>query len=138
MDKIKIINKGYTLSVTSWENDGDNGKTLSKTYESKELAIAVASMCKILFASSNNKEGGIGNMMAEDEEEASEVILPYMKASPELYPDKENPSDEELIQICMKYNYALMGGSEWYYSRVFENATLTYSPEDIYLETIQF
>lgn len=142
MNKIKVINKGYTLTVTSWENDGDNYKTCSKTYESRELAIAVANLCKTLFASSSNGGGGIGNLMDYDGEEASEIIVPYMKSHPELYPNKENPSDEKsdekLVQICMDYNYELMGGSEYYYSRVFESATLTYSPEDVYLEEIPF
>lgn len=141
MSKIKIISQGYTLSVTSWENDGDNYKTESITLEDKELAIAVAKMCKELFVSSNNGEGGIGNMMEEDDKEAREVILPYMKAHTELYPKIRNNkkiSDDTLVDICMEYNSNLMGGSEYYYSRVFDSATLTYSPEDVYLETIEF
>jgi hypothetical protein len=32
----KIINKGYTLTVVSWENDADNYKTISKTVQTKE------------------------------------------------------------------------------------------------------
>lgn len=133
----KIISKGYTLSVTSWENDGDNYKTESMTFESKELAVAVAKMCSTIFKSCNNGDGGIGNMSDGEDESAHGIILPYMKAHPELYPD-ENPSDDELIDICMDYNSNLMGGSEYYYSRVFESCSLTYSPEDVFLEEIKF
>ena len=132
-----IVSKGYTLSVTSWENDGDNYKTNSITVESKELAMAIARLCKTVFASSSNGEGGIGNLMEDDEEEANEVILPYMQSHPELYLDKKNPSEENLINICMNYNQKLMGGSEYYFSRVFESCSLTYSPEDVFLEEIE-
>lgn len=135
-NKKKIVSKGYTLSVTSWENDGDNYKTKSHTYDSKELAIAVAKMCRTIFKSCNNGDGGIGNTNERDESEAQEVIIKYMKKHPELYPDEKNPSDDELVDICMDYNYTLMGNSEYYYSRVFERLILTYSPEDIYLEEI--
>ena len=41
---VKVVNKGYTLSVTSWENDGDNYKTESKTFDTKEEAIKVVKM----------------------------------------------------------------------------------------------
>ena len=139
MNKEKVIQKGYTLSVTSWENDGDNYATESKTFESKELAIAVAQMCKNLFQSKNNgKPKGIGNMMDDDGRKARPIILEYMKEHPELYTDKKKPSDATLHDICMTYNGELMGYSEYYYSRVFEKATLTYSPEDVYLEKIKF
>ena len=135
----KVISKGYTLSVTSWENDGDNYRTESITIDNKELAIAVARMCKELFASSNNGEGGIGNLMEDDDKKAKKIILSYMKAHPELYPKIRNNkkiSDDKLIRICMEYNCDLMGGSEYYYSRVFDSFSLTYAPEDIFLEEI--
>jgi len=139
MKRQKVINKGYTLSVESWENDGDNTKIKSFTFESLDLALAVAHMCKNLFASSNNGEGGIGNLMDDEIVEAEEIILEYLERNPELWNlQNANPgTDEEKINMVMKFNHYLMGGSEYYYSRVFEKSTLTYSPEDIYLEEIE-
>lgn len=134
----KIISEGYTLEVVSWENDGDNYKTEFFTVKSKELAIAVAKMCKELFVSCNNKGKGIGNMMEDEGDEAREIILPYMKTHPELYSDKKNLSDDKLVDICMEYNHKLLGGSEYYYSRVLESCIITYSPKDIFLEEIKF
>lgn len=137
MNKQQVISKGYTLSVTSWENDGDNYATNSTTFDSKELAVAVARMCMDLFQSINNsKSKGIGNTC--DRSEATDLILEYMKKHPELYQDKNKTTDKDLIDICMEYNGDLLGGSEYYYSRVCESCSITYSPEDVYLETIDF
>lgn len=46
--------------------------------------------------------------------------------------------EEKLITICMGWNYKLLGVSEYYYSRVYENVTVTYSKEDqyVYLEEV--
>lgn len=141
MNKEKIISKGYTLSVVSWENDADNYKTKKMIFESKELAIAVARMCTDIFQSKNSGHPkGIGNSSDArgDVQRAKDIIVEYMECHPEIYPDKTNPSDEDLINICMEYNNNLLGGSEFYFSRVLESATLTFSPDDVFLEKIEF
>ena len=135
---IKVINKGYTLSVTSWENDGDNYKTETQTYDSKEEAIKMAKMCKELFVSCNSKIKGIGNTNEGDEEEAEETILEWLEKNPTFFENQANLDDEELINKIMNLNCNLMGSSEYYYSRVFASALITYSPEDIFLEEIKF
>lgn len=142
MAKSKVVSKGYTLSVESWENDGDNYKTNELIFESKELAIAVARLCRDLFCSG---PGGIGNSDGSDvdfdspeTDDVHKTIIDYMKAHPELYEFVKEPSESELVEICMNYNKSLMDSSEYYYSRVFDSASLTYSPEDTYLEIIEF
>ena len=138
MNKIKVVNKGYTLSVISWENDGDNYRTKSKTYDTKEKAVKIAKLCKELFVSCNNGNGGIGNINEDDEEEANETILEWLENNPTFFENQENLDEEGLINDIMEINYNLMGGSEYYYSRVFQSASITYSPEDVYLEEIKF
>lgn len=137
----KVISKGYTISVTSWENDGDNYKTESMTVESKDEAKAIIKMCKKLFHSDN---GGIGNMMEDEGDKVNEMILKFLEKNPEV---KEtiiscNPkvklNDNNISNFIMdKYNYNLMGGSEYYYSRVCEKTEVTYSDKDIFLEEIK-
>ena len=132
MEKTKVIQKGYTITVVSWENDGDNYRTKSMVVDSKEKALAIKHMCETIFKSCN---GGIGNMMDDEGDKAFEVILPYMKAYPDLY-DNKDYNDGELLDICLNLNYELMGGSTSVASRVCESVRITYSPEDIYVETI--
>jgi len=137
METTKVINKGYTITVTSWENDGDNYRTKSMTVESKEMAKAISEMCNTVFLSSNNGEGGIGNLMYDQDVHAEEIIIPFMESHPDLY-NNENKTDEQLVEICMNINYELMGGSECYYSRICEKCIVTYSPEDINVEEVNF
>ncbi len=141
----KVKDKGYEVTVVSWENDGDNYNTLSKTYQSKELAIEIAKLCKTLFISKNNGENGIGNSSDSPGQKIFDRIIDYMKDHLILLDNpnfrgvsKSNVSDQELIDICMEYNNDLLGGSEYYYSRVCESVKITYSPEDIYAEEIKF
>ncbi len=60
-----IVSKGYTLTVSSWENDGDYSDTNEKTYENKEDAIAMARLL-------TNCISGIANDDKDHEEESLE------------------------------------------------------------------
>lgn len=161
----KVISKGYTLTVTSWENDGDNYKTKSLTVESEEEAKSLTQMCNTLFKSCNNGEGGIGNMCEGEEEGAKELIVHFMIKHPvlidtsfieenselknlinlkdeeaieEAIEDLDDSILEELVDTCMHYNNQLMGGSEYYYSRVCERVDVTYSDIDVFSQEVNF
>lgn len=170
----KVIEKGYNVEVVSWENDGDNYRTHSGVYFTKEEALAVKHMCENLFRSSNNGEGGIGCFMDYEDDEAILVIAEYLTRNPTLleinkeaplssfkerveleysyelrkgevtwedclyeYLENESCVPDEWISMVNIYKYDLMGGSEYYYSRVCEKVTISYSPTDIYLDIVE-
>jgi hypothetical protein len=124
MNKELVIEKGYTIEVTSWENDGDNYNTESMTVETLEEARRIYRVCNELFKSDD--EGGVGNSMSGESEE---VIEEYIENNPEL-----KLTEREIRDL----SYDLMGSSEYYDYRVCESVSVTYSPEDIYLEKIEF
>ena len=126
-NKIKVVEKGYTLTVVSWENDGDYYQTNTMTVQTEEEARKIAKLCNELFISCNNGEGGIGNTCDDEDEEANETIDNYIENNPEL-----GLTRDEIIEL----DYELCGSSEYYIYRVCESVTVTYSPEDIYLEKI--
>ena len=136
----KVISQGYTITVTSWENDGDNYNTQSITVDDIERAKAIGEMCNAIFKSASNGGKGIGNLSNSSggESKAKEIIIAFMEAHPILWESAEMPKDKKLVDICMDINYSLMGGSEYYYSRVMERCEITYSDDDIYLEEIHF
>lgn len=161
----KVISKGYTVSVTSWENDGDNYKTKSMVIESEDETKAVVEMCKTIFKSCNNGDGGIGNMCEGGEEGAKLIIVDFMIKHPilidksfleenselknlinlkdeeaieEAIEDLDDSILEELVDTCMHYNNQLMGGSEYYYSRVCEKVDVTYSDIDVFSQEVNF
>ena len=119
-NKRKVFSKGYTIICTSWENDGDNYNTLTYTVETKEEALLINKICKELFDCIDN---GIGN--TTDKESFDEGIKNYIEDNPELTYD-----------YILNINRKLLGTSEYYYSRVWEDSYIVYSPEDIYLEKI--
>jgi len=123
-NKIKIVEKGYTLTVVSWENDADNYQTNTMVVQTEEEARKIAKLCKELFISCNNGYGGIGNTCDGEEDEAIETIDEYIENNPEL-----GLTRDEIIEI----NYELCGSSEFYIHRVCQSIKITYSPEDIYI-----
>lgn len=89
----KIVNKGYTVEVKSWENDGDNYQTKSQTYDTKEEALAIKSLCLSVFKSHHNGDTGIGNM--SDYEDPNPIIVEYIVHNPEIL---NFNNDENLIK----------------------------------------
>lgn len=137
----KAIKKGYTLTCTSWENDGDNYRTKSMTVQNKDYAQAIKAMCESVFKSCNNGDGGIGNCNDEcGNGTTTNIILDFVNKWPIVKEQMEsdNPTDEEIVDFVMELNGELMGYSEWYYSRISESCIVTYSSTDIAVEEVKF
>jgi len=170
MNKKLMFKKGYMLEVSSWENDGDNSKTESVIFDTKEEAALVNHMCKTLFQSYDNKVQGIGNL-DEYSKTAKYTIFNYLVDNQEIlkinnlktipdfkekiissfdeaneenyfeyiydYFDKSPRSFDDWLDLVMEtYNSALLGYSEYYYSRVYDSSKIYYIKEDIYFEEI--
>ena len=118
-----IVSKGYTLTVSSWENDGDYSDTNEKTYENKEDAIAMARLL-------TNCISGIAN----DDEDHEEEILEYLEEHAESLGIKKTDVEKVTCDLVP----TLLGSSDYYTFRVPETVTISYSPENIYLETVNF
>ncbi len=118
-----IVSKGYTLTVSSWENDGDYSDTNEKTYENKEDAIAMARLL-------TNCISGIAN----DDEDHEEEILEYLEEHAESLGIKKTDVEKVTYDLVP----TLLGSSDYYTFRVPETVTISYSPENIYLETVNF
>ena len=134
MEQKLVVKKGYTIEVVSWENDADNYRTKRITVDNKEYALAILDMCKNIFVSCNNGDGGIGNMSDGEGDQASDIIMDYISDN-RLVVESLTEQDH-ITDRVMDINYDLMGSSEYYYSRVFESGTIFYSPEDITVEKI--
>lgn len=147
MGEIKAVQKGYTLAVKSWENDGDNYNTKSMTVETFAEAKVIRDMCIKLFQSESRGKGGVGNSMGEngkcdvieyftENEEAFKVLPSYweLKDRMAISPYQEN----EIFEYFTDWAYELMSGSEYYDFRVCESCVVTYSPIDIFVEEVVF
>lgn len=126
----KVINKGYTITVTSWENDADNYQTVSNTVDTLEKVILLNKVLPKLFRSVYN--GGLVGNSTSHRDYNEEEVIEYIKQFPSLIP--KGYSEMDVVQDLQD---TYMGDpSEYFCYRVFSSMSVTYSPEDIYLEEI--
>lgn len=138
----KVINKGYTITVTSWENDGDNSQTHSITVDTKEKAKAYHDLMQLCESENNQSKGVVklGNA-CDFSDEQEQLIIDFLKANPILldgYDDIETMENDDIIDIFSDITYELLGSSEWYKCRVMEECVITYSPKDTTLKEVKF
>ena len=146
-NKKLIVKKGYTLTVVSWENDGDNYNTKTKTVETVEEAEALYKLMQLCRSKNRGDRNSLGNSI--DDFSASQlkmlgdffrqnpiVLKEFFGHNPEL--DVEDIDDETYAEYFDELKGDLLGYSEYYLCRVMESCTVTYSPEDIYLDVITF
>lgn len=132
-----IIKKGYTIKVDSWENDGDYNNTKIKTVETKEEAKAYYDVMQTCKSFGNNDSFSDTDRTKMKECLAKNpILLKMLNIEFEVF--SLEIELREIQDIFMEYAYDLLGYSEYYLCRVMEKCTVTYSPEDIYLEEINF
>ena len=136
--KKTIYKKGYLIKVVSWENDADNYRTIEYSIDSIEVGKNIADMCLRLFTSSNNRRGGIGNLMEDEGEKAKTIILKFLEENKNIFAHQSTMTDDIKVDTVMDWNFKLMGGSEYYYSRIAESVEIYYIKEDIEIELIDF
>lgn len=138
MDTTLVVEKGYTIKVVSWENDGDNYNTITKTVATIEEAKAHFNLLNVdsdlVHQTLKYRDIRIGNSRVIKEKAKEKVF--YLMVENGLASD-----DEDLDIVYNRFsevynNYC--GYSEDYIHRVVDAVSITYSPEDIYLENITF
>jgi hypothetical protein len=137
--KQQVAKKGYTITVDSWENDGDYSQTHSITVDSKEKAKAYHDLMQLCVSKNNRKREDVklGNTYGSFSEKQEEVINDFLKENPILLDEFggiDLNEEEGYTDIFRELTYPLLGSSENYSCRVMESCTVTYSPEDIFIE----
>ena len=136
-----VINKGYTLTVTSWENDYDNHNVLSKTVETIQEAKAWYDMMMLCKSKNNRTDGsvGLGNSGDTFNNRQLEAIKDLFKEHPIFIEDEADFDfeDDDLLQyhFC-DLSSNLLGHSEYYSCRVMESCDIIYSPVDVTTEDV--
>jgi hypothetical protein len=136
--KKEIISKGYTITVVSWENDGDHYNTESMTVNTLEKALALYNLMMMCDSQSTD---GLGNAIDFTDKEINRIIQ-FFKDNPVLVYDRldefyEDYTEEDMfLDLFHEYTERLMGGSEDYSCRVMESCDVIYSEEDIFVDMI--
>jgi hypothetical protein len=136
------INKGYTLTVKSWENDADNPQTKSKTVATIEEAKVWWDMMQLCKSKNNQPKGVVmlGNSYDGFTSKQKEVAIDFIKEHHKiLLPDDDIESNEDnLADWFCDLAGELLGHGEDYACRVMESCVVTYSPVDVIPEIIKF
>jgi hypothetical protein len=131
------IPAGYRISITSWENDGDNYKTEVLEGLTKERVKLYTDICKALYRN-YGKMPRIANLYEPTESELeafNKVMLKVRKANESEF-DKDT-TDEETMQETMYDIASDLGlvGSE-FFSRVCESFKVEYINTPIVLHDV--
>lgn len=140
-----IAQKGYTITVKSWENDGDNDQTKKFVVETLDEVKRLHLVFKHLCPSRNNSESGyaIGNTY-DPSRKTYDLIIKFCDDFcdfSELEKEYEGEDEEVLngikIEKLMGVVEKLLGNSsDDFYCRVGESFKVTYSPKDISYEDL--
>lgn len=120
-DKLK---KGYIVSITTWENDGDNYNTVIKHYNTKEEIDAIVKLAELFDRSSE-----ISNMYDpnEDEEQSyNDAINLFVSEHPSI-------GTPDAVRDLM-YDLGLC--SNEFFTRVTEKIEVIHIKEDVIAEDI--
>lgn len=142
-----IIPRGYRLTVTSWENDADNYRTMFKESLSLEQVKFDLELCQLLRSEYGPAHYGFGNLLDDDSiEEYQKAIIKVLNKHKNILPDDVD-LDEEIdeddpysstswFDYVQELNYEYFGSSEGYITRVFDSFKVEYVSEDIKLEDV--
>jgi len=145
--KYTIIPAGYRLTVTSWENDADNYRTMFKEGLSLEQVKLDLELCQLLLSEYGPTGYGFGNLLDDDSIHDYQVeILKVLNKHKDILPndvdldeemDEDDPySSTSWFDYVQELNSEYFGNSEGYITRVFESCKVEYISDDIKLEDV--
>ncbi len=134
---VTVIPPGYRLTVTSWENDGDNYRTKTVEGLSEGRLRYYVDLIKRFASSSNGglERGFIGNLFEPNERE-EQIYLKAMIEVLKTHRNEFNFEDDEALETyadCIGdqilYSLGLTGGD--FFTRVMESFKVEYVPHEI-------
>jgi hypothetical protein len=133
-----MFKKGYTMFVTSWENDGDYYNTIQYHVETLNEVKFCLEWLEIFTGRElpNGEYFNLGNSYAEVSGEDLQAALTYtnkLRAKYGFSPWKMDFSDEDYPDDMQfgEMAYALLGGSTDYCYRVYESTEVYYFEKDV-------
>lgn len=133
-----IIKAGYKLSVTSWENDGDNYQTHSMDGLSEEMVKNLIKLVS-LFKSESRSPNNFANMYDPSDKDIEKLDKKLIEFK-DVLGYKHAKNDEEHIDYIKEKWLSELGIylSGDFYTRVFEDFTVEYVPTEIVIEDVTY
>jgi hypothetical protein len=147
MTKEPMLARGYHITVTSWENDGDNYNTKTIVVPEREEVDILVSLFKLLGQETSNDKD-FGNMYEPDKSErkafakavlALPGMIDYLKKSFTWAEGllEDSGYEDSILDAVLDILYDVgLTGSEYYYTRVCDKLTVFYVEQDVYAERV--
>jgi hypothetical protein len=130
-----IIQAGYRVTVTTWENDGDNYNTKTVEGLTESEAEFIVKLCKIHYSKNAYKTvKGFGNMYDPNDTEIEKYHAALQKMLDEHTGDTPEYCDDPEGMQEYGYKLGLTGGE--FYTRVCENIKVEFIPEQIEIDDV--
>lgn len=148
MKKYNTIKKGYRVTVTTWENDGDNYNTVTKEGIEDIVQLIIELQMLKLIDRNNMEYRDFANQYEVDEGTQDAMGAALHKLVREgnwqkAFKDKwdlevDGMSNEDMYQVLVDtyYDYGAAGGGDSFAIRVVESIIVEIVPEDILLEDV--
>jgi len=130
--KYTIIPSGYRISITTWENDGDNYNTKVVYGLNKDFASFIVEFCRLFEHSHNVNDNYFGNIYEPNDYErktlykAIQTIIDKYESFPEDYCN--NPEG------VLEYAYDLGITSDEFFTRVVKDIKVEFIADEIKIE----
>ena len=157
----ETVPAGFIVECTSWENDGDNYKTIQSVGKSEVFADVVVALAPLL-KSRNGRKGGFGNT-AYGEVDSFDFIEAAQEALKDLDREKvklvlgfdvmeidvtseESPEDVDAFNRDLEKTYSrlrefiqekMTNYSEWYSFRVMSSVKVYYLAEPVVIPSVK-
>jgi hypothetical protein len=130
-----IIPAGYRVTVTTWENDGDNYNTKTVEGLTESETEFVVKLCKLHYSKNAYKTAkGFGNMYEPSEKEIETYFAALQKLRDEH--TTGSPEDCDDPEGMQEYGYKLGLTCGEFYTRVCENIKVEFIPEQIEIDDV--
>jgi hypothetical protein len=140
------LKAGYRITVTSWENDADNYRTITRDGFSFKQAQLICELLSHMGSRSNAPKEALqfGNMYEPEFGNDGEAVVEFWRellakhpvAAKELeFVPGEDIDDEDLFYQFGEVVSEFTGSGD-FFTRVVENVKVEYLPHDITLENV--
>lgn len=137
MAKTSKIKAGYRITSVSWENDGDNYRTVVKEGMKEDQAKLIGELGKLM----KTRKSGLENCYEASKEELEnghKFYLPTFEKYAHLFSKHDMNLFREDAYGIMEYIVDNITGysNEGYALRVLESMKIEYFPEDVVIEDV--
>lgn len=136
--KSNIIPEGYRITCVSWENDGDNYKTVVKEGVSKRETELIGEVVSLIISHSTGLENNY-DPSDKEREKGFKILLPVFEKFPDVLGQKYIEEIRDDGGVMLDYiceNLTGYPGEDGYAMRVISSIKIEHIPQDIVIEDV--